>query len=209
MKRKGRLIVISGPSGVGKGTVVKALMDRDPRVRLSVSATTRPMRPSETDGVQYHFISHEEFERMIEADQFLEHAQYVGNRYGTPEKAVDEMLEQGFDVVLEIEVQGALQIKQKRPDAISVFIAAPSFEALAERLRGRKDTDEAAIAKRLETARQEYRIAPQYDYIVVNDEIETAVADVAAILRADFLRAENHLKVLCLGGNEHALSPDE
>ena len=207
--KKGRLIVISGPSGVGKGTVVKGLLARDPNTWLSVSATTRAIRPSETDGVQYHFISQAEFDRMIAEGSFLEYACYVNNSYGSPLAPIEQKLSEGRDVLLEIEVQGALQIKQKRPDAISVFIAAPSFEALAERLRGRKDTDEATIAKRLETARQEYRIAPQYDYIVVNDEIETAVADVAAILRAEFLRAENHLKVLCLGGNEHALSPDE
>ncbi len=191
MKRKGRLIVISGPSGVGKGTVVKTLMDRDPRVRLSVSATTRPMRPSETEGVQYHFVSHEEFERMIAADAFLEHAQYVGNRYGTPEKAVDEMLQQGFDVVLEIEVQGGLQVMKRRPDAITIFIAAPSFEELARRLRGRGDTDEEKVQMRLQQARMEYLVAPQYQYIVVNDDLEDAVDDVQSILRSAELKSEN------------------
>lgn len=191
MKGKGRLIVISGPSGVGKGTVVKTLMDRDPRVRLSVSATTRPMRPSETEGVQYHFVSHEEFERMIAADAFLEHAQYVGNRYGTPEKAVDEMLQQGFDVVLEIEVQGGLQVMKRRPDAITVFIAAPSFEELARRLRGRGDTDEEKVQMRLQQARMEYLVAPQYQYIVVNDDLEDAVDDVQSILRSAELKSEN------------------
>ena len=204
MKRKGRLIVISGPSGVGKGTVVKALMDRDPRVRLSISATTRPKRPSETDGIQYHFVTHEEFEQMIRDDQFLEHAQYVGNRYGTPEKAVNEMLEQGFDVVLEIEVQGGIQVMRRRPDAITVFIVAPSFEELARRLRGRGDTDEwnyfqedsegdtdeEKVQMRLQQARMEYLVAPQYQYIVVNDEVENAVDDVQAILRTQDLRSE-------------------
>ncbi len=199
--KKGRLIVISGPSGVGKGTVVKGLLARDPNTWLSVSATTRAIRPSETDGVQYHFISHEQFDRMIAEGQFLEYARYVNNCYGSPLEPIEQKLAEGRDVLLEIEVQGALQIKQKRPEAITVFIAAPSFEALAARLRGRRDTDEAAIALRLETAKEEYRIAPQYDYIVVNDDIETAVADVAAILRADTLRAENHLKELSLGGN--------
>ena len=190
MKRKGRLIVVSGPSGVGKGTVVKTLMDRDPRVRLSVSATTRPKRPSETDGIQYHFVTHEEFEQMIRDDQFLEHAQYVGNRYGTPEKAVNEMLEQGFDVVLEIEVQGGIQVMRRRPDAITVFIVAPSFEELARRLRGRGDTDEEKVQMRLQQARMEYLVAPQYQYIVVNDEVENAVDDVQAILRTQDLRSE-------------------
>ena len=196
MKRKGRLIVISGPSGVGKGTVVKALMDRDPRVRLSVSATTRPIRPSETDGIQYHFITHEEFERMIEADLFLEHAQYVGNRYGTPEKAVDEMLEQGFDVILEIEVQGGVQVMHRRPDAITIFIAAPSFEELARRLRGRGDTDEEKVQMRLQQARMEYLIAPQYQYIVVNDLLEDAVDDVQSILRSEELQSEHQQHLL-------------
>ena len=138
---------------------------------------------------------------MIAEGQFLEYARYVNNCYGSPLEPIEQKLAEGRDVLLEIEVQGALQIKQKRPEAITVFIAAPSFEALAARLRGRRDTDEAAIALRLETAKEEYRIAPQYDYIVVNDDIETAVADVAAILRADTLRAENHLKELSLGGN--------
>lgn len=196
MKRKGRLIVISGPSGVGKGTVVKALMDRDPRVRLSVSATTRPIRPSETDGIQYHFITHEEFERMIEADLFLEHAQYVGNRYGTPEKAVDEMLEQGFDVILEIEVQGGVQVMHRRPDAITIFIAAPSFEELARRLRGRGDTDEEKVQMRLQQARMEYLVAPQYQYIVVNDLLEDAVDDVQSILRSEELQSEHQQHLL-------------
>ncbi len=196
MKKKGRLIVISGPSGVGKGTVVKALMDRDPRVRLSVSATTRPIRPSETDGIQYHFITHEEFERMIEADLFLEHAQYVGNRYGTPEKAVDEMLEQGFDVILEIEVQGGVQVMHRRPDAITIFIAAPSFEELARRLRGRGDTDEEKVQMRLQQARMEYLIAPQYQYIVVNDLLEDAVDDVQSILRSEELQSEHQQHLL-------------
>ena len=196
MKRKGRLIVVSGPSGVGKGTVVKTLMDRDPRVRLSVSATTRPKRPSETDGVQYHFVTHEEFERMIAEDQFLEHAQYVGNRYGTPEKAVDEMLEQGFDVLLEIEVQGGVQVMNRRPDAITIFIAAPSFEELARRLRGRGDTDEEKVQMRLQQARMEYLVAPQYQFIVVNDDLEDAVDDVQSILRTEDLRSEKQQHLL-------------
>ena len=196
MKRKGRLIVVSGPSGVGKGTVVKTLMDRDPRVRLSVSATTRPKRPSETDGVQYHFVTHEEFERMIEEDQFLEHAQYVGNRYGTPEKAVNEMLEQGFDVLLEIEVQGGVQVMNRRPDAITIFIAAPSFEELARRLRGRGDTDEEKVEMRLQQARMEYLVAPQYQFIVVNDDLEDAVDDVQSILRAEDLKSEKQQHLL-------------
>ena len=194
--KKGRLIVISGPSGVGKGTVVKGLMAQDPNIRLSVSATTREIRPGETHGVQYYFVSHEEFARMIRENRFLEYAQYVSNYYGTPEEPVNRMLAEGLDVILEIEVQGGLQIMERRPEAISIFIAAPSFEELAQRLRGRGDTAEDRILQRLETARREYRVAPQYQYIVVNDRLEDAVQDVAAILRTDALRAEHQLELL-------------
>ena len=194
--KKGRLIVISGPSGVGKGTVVKALMDLDPKVKLSVSATTRPMRPNEIDGVHYYFITHKKFEEMIAQDLFLEHAQYVGNRYGTPEGPVDLMLEEGYDVILEIEVQGGLQVMKRRPDAISVFIAAPSFEILGGRLRGRGDTDEEKVLMRLQQARMEYLVAPQYQYIVVNDRLEDAVSDVRSILRAEALRTEHQQHLL-------------
>ena len=155
--KKGRLIVISGPSGVGKGTVVQGLIARDPNVKLSVSATTRGIRPSETNGVQYYFVSRERFEQMIDESAFLEYAVYANNYYGTPEAPVDRMLEEGFDVVLEIEVQGGLQIMEKRPDAISIFIAAPSFEALEARLRGRGDTADDLVLRRLRIAREEYR----------------------------------------------------
>lgn len=189
--KKGRLIVISGPSGVGKGTVVRALLERDPQLRVSVSATTRPMRPNEIDGVHYYFISHEKFEEMIAQDLFLEYAQYVGNYYGTPEAPVDRMLEQGFDVILEIEVQGGLQVMKRRPDAISVFLVAPSFEVLAARLRGRGDTDEEKMLMRLQQARMEYLVASQYQYVVVNDRLEDAVSDVQAILRADAIKTEH------------------
>ncbi len=194
--KKGRLIVISGPSGVGKGTVVKALRERDPNVKLSVSATTRDIRPGEIHGVHYYFISKPEFEQMIADGRFLEYAQYVSNYYGTPEEPVDRMLEQGYDVILEIEVQGGLQIMERRPDAISVFIAAPSFEVLAQRLRGRGDTAEDVILERLETAKREYRTAKQYQYVIVNDRLEDAVDDIAAILRANALRANQQMELL-------------
>lgn len=190
------MIVLSGPSGVGKGTVVKALMERNPKVRVSVSATTRQMRPNEISGIHYNFLSHEEFERRIAENQFLEYAEYVGNYYGTPEEPVNRMLEEGLDVILEIEVQGGLQVMQRRSDAISIFIAAPSFEVLAGRLRGRGDTGEDKIQKRLQTARREYLVAPQYRYVVVNDRLENAVDDVQAILRAEALQTEHQLELL-------------
>ena len=194
--KKGKLIVISGPSGVGKGTVVKSLMERHGRLRFSVSATTRPIRPGEVDGVNYYFIDHATFERMISENRFLEYASYVSNYYGTPEDPVNRMLEDGYDVVLEIEVQGALQIKARRPDAILIFIVAPSFEELARRLRGRGDTAEALVLQRLETAKTEYRIAEQYDYIVVNEIVEEAVEAILSILTAESLKAKNQLELL-------------
>ena len=129
--KKGNLIVISGPSGVGKGTVVKALMQRHDKLRFSVSATTRAIRPGEVDGVNYYYITKERFEQMIANDELLEHARYVDNYYGTPAAPVDRLLEEGYDVILEIEVQGALQVKQRRPEAVLIFIAAPSFDELA------------------------------------------------------------------------------
>ena len=200
--KKGRLIVISGPSGVGKGTVVKALLARNENMRLSVSATTRTIRPGEVHGVNYYFISKEEFEAMIARNEFLEHAQYVGNYYGTPEAPLEDMLNRGLDVILEIEVQGCLQILQRRPDAISIFIAAPSFEVLGQRLRGRGDTDEALVVKRLAQARLEYRVASHYRYIVVNDRLEDAVADVEAILRAEELKVDHQTEFLQLDEDE-------
>ena len=154
------------------------------------------MRPGEIDGVHYYFITRERFEQMIEEDRFLEHAQYVGNRYGTPEEPVDRMLAQGHDVVLEIEVQGGLQIMERRPDAISVFIAAPSFEVLGRRLRGRGDTDEEKVLMRLQQARMEYLVASRYQYIVVNDRLEDAVCDIQAILRAEALKTEHQQQLL-------------
>ena len=146
--------------------------------------------------MHYYFISKPEFEQMIADGRFLEYAQYVSNYYGTPEEPVDRMLEQGYDVILEIEVQGGLQIMERRPDAISVFIAAPSFEVLAQRLRGRGDTAEDVILERLETAKREYRTAKQYQYVIVNDRLEDAVDDIAAILRANALRANQQMELL-------------
>ena len=206
--KKGRLIVISGPSGVGKGTVVKALMQRHDHLKLSVSATTRPIRPGEIDGVNYYFIDRETFEIMIAENRFLEHAKYVSNYYGTPEEPVNRMLDEGYDVVLEIEVQGALQIKARRPDAILIFIVAPSFDELGRRLRGRGDTAEEIVLERLKTAKTEYRIAERYDYIVVNDVVEEAVEEILCILTAESLKAVNQLELL-KEANEYALSPDE
>ena len=188
--RKGRVIIISGPSGVGKGTVLKEIMKRNPTLRYSVSATTRAMRPGEVDGVQYYFVDKARFEEMIEQGELLEYASYAGNYYGTPEKAVNDALEQGINVVLEIEVQGALQVMERREDAISVFIAPPSFDELGRRLRGRGDTAPDIAARRLEIAVQECLTAPRYQYIIINDSVEKAAEEFHAILTAEACRSE-------------------
>lgn len=194
--KQGQIVVISGPSGVGKGTVTKAVMERDPNLRFSVSATTRQRRPSEVDGVNYFFVSTEQFEKMIEDNALLEYARYVQHYYGTPAKAVDEAVAAGRDVVLEIDVQGALQIKKRRPDATLIFIAAPSYEELERRLLGRGDTPAETARIRLETAKLEYAQAPEYDYIVVNDTVENAVNEILSILTAQRCRSKYRTDLL-------------
>ena len=180
--RKGTLYVFTGPSGAGKGTVLGRLVKEDDRLFFSISATTRAPRPGEQDGVHYYFLEKSDFENKIAQGAFLEHAQYVGNYDGTLEAPVNEKLEEGFDVILEIEVQGAMQIKQKRPDAVLVFIAPPSFEELAARLRGRGTEDEAKVQKRLETAKGELAQQDKFDYVVVNDTVDRAVDEIKGIL---------------------------
>lgn len=187
---QGRIIIVSGPSGVGKGTILKELMRRDPKLRFSVSATTRSPRPGETEGVNYFFVDKQRFEKMIEDGQLLEHAFYAGNYYGTPEKAVNEALEQGYNVVLEIDVQGALQVMQRRPDAITVFIAPPSFEELTRRLNGRGDTAPEIAGLRLHIALQECATATQYQYIIINDSIAHAADEFEAIMTAEACRPQ-------------------
>ena len=182
--RKGTLYVFTGPSGAGKGTLLSRLQEQDDRLFYSISATTRAPRPGETDGVQYYFLSKAEFEEKIAQHAFLEYACYVENYYGTLEAPVNEKLEQGFDVVLEIEVQGAMQVHEKRPDAVMVFIAPPSFEELAARLRGRGTEDEEKVMKRLETAKEELKHQDEFDYVVINDEIDRAVEELKGILAA-------------------------
>lgn len=185
---KGLLVVVSAPSGGGKGTILKELFARNDNLRLSVSATTRTPRPGEENGKQYYFMSREEFEGMIREGKMLEHAQYVGNYYGTPRGPVDKWIGEGRDVILEIEVQGGAQVKKLMPECVSVFILPPSMAVLAERLRGRGTEDEETVLKRLETARQEIPCAKDYDYVVFNDRLEDAVEDILTILRAEKLK---------------------
>lgn len=185
MKQRGLLLVVSAPSGGGKGTILKELFQRDDNLRLSVSATTRAPRPGEEHGKHYYFLSNDEFEAMIQNDELLEHAGYVDHYYGTPKAPVDKWLEEGYDVVLEIEVQGGAQVKALRPDCVSVFIMPPSMQVLEERLRGRGTEDEVTVQKRLGMAREELPHAEKYDYIVCNDRVENAVEDILAILKAE------------------------
>ena len=181
---KGTLYVFTGPSGAGKGTLLSLLREQDDRLFYSISATTRAPRPGETDGVQYYFLTKADFEEKIAQNAFLEHARYVDNYYGTLEAPVNAKLDEGYDVILEIEVQGAMQVHEKRPDAVMVFIAPPSFEELAARLRGRGTEDEEKVRKRLETAKEELKSQDKFDYVVVNDEIDRAVREIQGIFAA-------------------------
>ncbi len=183
MKNKGILFVISGPSGVGKGTVCERLMADCPELSVSVSATTRAPRSIDREGVTYFFKTKKEFEEMIAENRFLEYAQYNGNYYGTPAEKVDEMLAQGKDVILEIEVQGAQTVMEKRKDAVTIFILPPGEEALYERLRNRGTESEEQIEKRINAAKEEMKQKDKYDYRVVNDVLEDAVCEVEAIIK--------------------------
>ena len=193
---RGTLLVLSGPSGVGKSTAVAALQRLRPQLRFSISATTRPPRPSERDGVNYYFMDRDAFEDLIALGQLLEHAEYVGNYYGTPAAPIDKLLDAGYDVLLDIEVQGAMQVRQCRADAVLVFLAAPSFSELERRLRGRGDTAPELIEKRLQTAHREYQFADRYDYIVISDLVEKTAEELNAILTAEQCRTHVRLAQL-------------
>lgn len=182
MKDKGLLIVFTGASGVGKGTIMKKLLELDKTCRLSVSATTRQPRPGEIDGREYFFLTKEEFEKEISNDGFFEYARYCDNYYGTPKSAVEKMLNDGFNVFLEIEVQGGLQVMEKYPDCISIFVLPPSMEELEKRLRGRATETEEVINKRLNAALTEINFAEKYSYSVVNDDVDTAVKEILDII---------------------------
>ena len=184
MAKQGLLVVISGPSGAGKGTIVHELLAQDRNLCVSVSATTRSPRPGEVDGTHYYFMDKAKFTQLVETDGMLEHAVYCDNFYGTPRGPVDAARAAGRDVILEIEVQGAMQIKQKCPDCITIFILPPSREVLEKRLRVRGTEDEATVQKRMSQLEREIAAAAQYDFSVVNGALEDAVADVQAILRA-------------------------
>ena len=191
MNNKGTLFVITGPSGAGKGTVLKQVIQSLDQLYFSVSATTRAPREGEVDGVHYHFLTRERFEQLIEADRFLEYARYAENYYGTLLDPVEEHLAQGHDVILEIELQGALQVKKRLPQAVLVFIAPPSFEELENRLRGRGTEQEEVILKRLAIAREECAHMDEFRYIVVNDEVASAADRLRAVMLSHRCLREN------------------
>lgn len=189
---KGLLIVVSGPSGCGKGTVLAEIIKED-NFYYSVSATTRAPREGEVNGVQYHFMTKEAFEDLIKNDGVLEYAQYCDNYYGTPKQAVEDMRNQGKNVILEIEVQGAMKVMEKCKDAVFIFILPPSLKELERRLRKRGTETEEKIVKRLGEAADEIRCAEKYDYLIVNGPLEEAVADLKAVIKAETLKKENSL----------------
>lgn len=194
--RKGKTFIICGPSGVGKGTVVARLLASDPTLYFSVSATTRPPRPGEVNGVHYHFLTREQFEQWIADGEFLEHARFVDNLYGTPRRYVDEAMERGRDVLLDIEIQGADQVYRKRPETVRIFVAPPSWDELERRLIGRGTEDMEKVRSRLERGKQEFAAAKDFDYFVINDTVDQAVDDIRAIMRAEHCRPDERVALI-------------
>ncbi len=182
-KKRGMLVLYTGSSGVGKGTIMQELLKRDKNIRLSVSNTTRHPREGEIDGVHYNFVTREQFESLIKKDGYLEYAEYCGNYYGTPKQQVEDMLSQGYDVFLEIEVCGGLQIMEKYPDVLSIFVLPPSMDTLEKRLRDRNTEDEETILERLGQAKREIGCKDKYKYVVVNDNLDDAVDEILDILK--------------------------
>ena len=192
--RKGKTFIFSGPSGVGKSTILKGLMEKRGNLYFSVSATTRDPRPGEENGVHYHFLSEDTFRYWIAQEEFLEYAQYVGNFYGTPKRYVDTAMEEGKDVILDIEVQGAAQVSAKRPDVVRIFIAPPSWSELEIRLTQRGTDTPEKVQQRLQRAKEEVESAHVYDYVVINDSLEQAVLELDAIMTAEHCRPKDRLK---------------
>ena len=190
-KNTGQLIIISAPSGAGKGSVISGLLERDKKnLWLSVSTTSRQPRSNDIPGVTYNFVSKEEFEESIKEDYFLEYTNYVGNYYGTPKQAIKEKLEQGIDVILEIEIEGAMNIKKLVPEALFIFIMPPSLKTLVTRLKNRKTDSKDKIIERFHTAYKEINEVTKYNYVVVNDELDDAIDKVESILKAEKCRVD-------------------
>ena len=196
MSERGLLLVLSGPSGVGKGTIATALLEATPGLSLSVSATARPPRTGEKNGVNYHFYSVAEFEQLIQTGRLLEWARVYGNYYGTDKGYVTEVLAQGGDLLLEIDIQGALKVKEQMPEAVLVFITPPSRAVQRARLEGRATDAQPEIERRLASFASEIKFAKEYDYLVVNDEVASAVARIKAVITAEKLRVRRQLNLL-------------
>lgn len=194
MNKKGLLFIISGPAGSGKGTIVSRVRELA-QFDFSVSATTRKPRPNEENGIHYYFIDKAEFEHKIENGEMLEYAQYVGNYYGTPKKPVEDALAAGRNMILDIEVKGALQVKEKMPDAVMIYILPPDYETLLARIRGRGTETEEVIQNRMNEAKTEIQTFPKYDYVVINDKVEDAAADVLSILHTENMRTFRNLDI--------------
>lgn len=196
--KRGILFVVSAPAGCGKDTILEQALKRDINLHYSVSATTRTMRAGEVDGVSYHFRTRDEFQQMIAENQLLEHTEYCGNFYGTPRKAVEDMLSEGKNVVLKIEIEGAANVKKLFPEAVLIFILPPSMGELSRRLHKRGTEDEETIQKRLLQARTELSHAKEYDYVIVNGELEKAVDDLAAIVSAEGFKESRNKELIDL-----------
>ncbi|HHU20372.1 MAG TPA: guanylate kinase [Bacilli bacterium] len=190
IEQKGILFILSGPSGVGKGTVRKVLFEKDTSLQYSISMTTRDKRPGEQEGVDYFYRSKEEFEEMIKNKQLLEHAKYVNNYYGTPRQYVEETLEKGQDVFLEIEVQGALQVRENFPEGVFIFLCPPSLDELKNRIINRGTETEKSVMNRLRAAKDEIELMDAYDYVVVNDQVDQAVNKIQAIVESEHCKRE-------------------
>lgn len=180
-----KLYVISGSSGVGKGTVLKGFLNQNPHFMLSISCTTRSPRQGEIDGVNYFFLTKEDFQKCIDGNKFLEWAEFAGNRYGTKKKYINQCLEEGKNIILEIDTKGALQVKKQMPSAVLIFIAPPSIKALEERLRGRHTEDEATIQKRLNEVKEELKRAESFDYKIINDDLQNAIKELEKIVEIE------------------------
>lgn len=202
MSKKGVLVVVSGFSGAGKGTLMRALMNRYMNYALSVSATTRAPREGEEDGREYFFKTREEFEQLIKEDALIEYAQYVGNYYGTPKDYVEKELESGRDVILEIEIQGALKVKEKIPDALLLFVAPPSAGELKRRLVGRGTETPEVIGSRLQRAAEEAEGMERYDYLLINDELEQCVEEMHQVIQSQHHKVSENLSLIKQIGNE-------